>query len=309
MMRTLIACILIGIAMAFVSGCGERSETRPEGPLRVVVTLPPLKGLVEPLLPEGSEVKVLLPPGANHHGWQPTPSDVASLSRADIVVYIGRGLEPIVVRHLNRHKSPWRRDVAFADLLGIELGHHHHHDHDHHEHCDHGDEDPHLWLDPVLVKQFVEKLGPIVLEAARDAGYEFDAGAANALAMRIDGIDAEYRDRLAPLQGAVIVTHHNAWSRLTDRYGLEVAEVLRPVDTAEPSAGDLERAARAVREAGVRGVFLEPQYGGRDAGVIRRVAGEAGVSVGVLDPHGDGDWFAMMRRNLDELVRTLGGST
>ncbi len=308
-MRTFLACMLIGIASAFVVGCGERSETRPEGPLRVVVTLPPLKGLVEPLLPEGSEVKVLLPPGANHHGWQPTPSDVASLSRADMVIYIGRGLEPIIVRHLNRHKTPWRRDVAFADLLGIELGHHHHHDHDHHDECDHGDEDPHLWLDPVLVKQFVEKLAPIVHEVALEAGRDADAAAAAPILARIDALDNAYRERLSPVKGAVIVTHHNAWSRLTDRYGLEVAEVLRPVDTAEPSAGDMERAARAVREAGVRGVFLEPQYSGRDAGVIRRVAGEAGVSVGVLDPHGTGDWFAMMLANLDELVRTLGGST
>lgn len=306
-MRWIFACMLIALGLA--SGCGERSDTRPEGPLRVVVTLPPLKGLVEPMIPPGSEVKVLLPAGANHHGWQPTPSDVASLSRADLVVYIGRGLEPIVVRHLNRHSTPWRRDVAFADLLGIELGHHHHDDHDHHDECDHGDEDPHLWLDPVLVSDFVTKLAPIIAEVVAAAGLEGDAGAAERLAVQIESVEREYRAALEPHRGSVIVTHHNAWSRLTDRYGLEVAQVLRPVDTAEPSAGDMDRAARAIREAGVKGVFLEPQYGGRDAGVIRRVAGEAGVPVGVLDPHGDGDWMAMMRANLDQLVRTLGGST
>ena len=59
----------------------------------------------------------------------------------------------------------------------------------------------------------------------------------------------------------------------------------------------------AIKKEGVKVVFVEPQY---DRTAAQRIAEAAGVRVAVLDPLGDGDWFKMMRGNLEALVKALG---
>jgi len=98
------------------------------------------------------------------------------------------------------------------------------------------------------------------------------------------------------------VTHHAAFARVADRYGLEVSAVLRPIETIEPSPADIAGAKRAIDESGVGAIFIEPQFGGGEA---ERLAESAGVELVVLDPLGGGDWFTLMSKNLDALIEGL----
>src|SRR6185295_361805 len=84
-------------------------------PLDVVVTLAPLRGLVEPRLPEGSKIAVLMPPGRSEHGYEFTANDIAQLGRADLVVLVGLGLEPQVESFLRKQPSSNRRVVDLGE--------------------------------------------------------------------------------------------------------------------------------------------------------------------------------------------------
>ncbi len=117
-----------------------------------------------------------------------------------------------------------------------------------------------------------------------------------------DQIHREHADALAPLKGRAIVTHHNAWAYLCARYHLTVAAVIRPIDTVEPTPGDVMLAVKAIRQHDARAVFVEPQFPG---GVAQRIANTARVRLETLDPLGDGDWPATMRSNLAALLRGL----
>lgn len=310
-----------------VSAAGLRVEAEP-APLRVIVTIPPLKGLVEPLLPKGSTVKVLMPPGRSEHNYEFTPADLAEVGRADVMVYVGLGLEPQVERFLSDHKSATRVDVCFADAAGVDAdgecvhqdeghkhaddeksAHKHEDDHDDHSHDhdghNHGPVDPHVWLDPVLVKKAVPGLGAAVEKAMKQRGLataeakETLAKAGEALAAQIGEIDEAYRTKLGPLKGSKIVTHHAAFGRLAERYGLVIAEVIRAIENGEPTPGRIAAIVKAIQAEQVRVIFVEPQF---NAAAAERIALAANVRVGVLDPLGDGDWFAMMRGNLEALV-------
>lgn len=295
------------LSLALAAGCGSRAEApREAGPVRVVVSVPPLAGLVESLLPEGAEVRVLVPPGGSPHGYAPTPSDVAAVGRADLVVLIGMGIEsglPASVRD-------GARVVSMAGVLGMDAddGHDHAHDHDH-DHGAHDGADPHLWLDPSLVEEFLPALAERVIAAMERAGA--DAAATGAVAGRLAGlladvreVDAAYRERLAAHQGAVVITQHAAWSRLTDRYGLVVASEIQVAEQTGPSAGRMAEIVRTAEALGVRAVLTEPQM---NAAVAERLAERLGVPLGSLDPLGTGDWAGMMHANLDALVWALGG--
>ncbi len=290
--------LVFALSLVVLTGCDGKKGRAP-GPIRAVVTIAPLAGLVKPLLPASAEVKILMAPGRSEHGEEFTADDLATLAKADVVVLVGMMLEPKVEAFLKDHPDPARQVVNFADTVGIEGLAACDHDHaagDHHHH--HDAEDPHLWLDPNLVAKVVPAIRTAVAAATKSTPdwNESKIAAAEAdLLAEIKRVDDEYKAALAPHAGKGIVTHHAAWGRLADRYGLEVAEVLRPVESVEPDAAHTAAIIAAVKASGTGVIFVEPAYDRRSA---ERVAQAAGARLVTIDPLGTGDWDAMMRANL-----------
>ncbi|MBL0927505.1 MAG: zinc ABC transporter substrate-binding protein, partial [Phycisphaerales bacterium] len=117
-----------------------------------------------------------------------------------------------------------------------------------------------------------------------------------------EAIDAEYRAALDRAARRAIVVQHNAWQRVADRYGLQIAAVIQPDHAVEPTPSDLRRAADAVRERRLTAVFADAQASPRAAEAVARASG---ARVLTLDAIGDGDWPGLMRRNLAALVEGL----
>jgi zinc transport system substrate-binding protein len=286
-----------------------------------VVSIPPLKGLVEPLLPPGSTVDVLIPPGVSEHGYEIPPSGIARLARAGLVVYVGLGLEPAVERFLREHPSPARRMVRFAEAAGVDGGEACDHDHGDgdaggaHDHVHRHGADPHLWLDPLMALRLVDAVaeslhgGPLPTPGPGAGAGGADGGAADRLRERRDRlkerieaeVHAAYQDALGRAPRRTIIVAHDAYGWLAKRYGLEVVAI-SGLNATEPTPAAVAEAARAVRERGVRAVFVEPQM---SQSAARRIAEATGARVLTLDPLGRGDWFALMQANLDALKAAL----
>ena len=151
MLRRLV--LIAGIIAAAIAvmlvwhGC-SRPPVRAAGPIRVVVTVPPLAGLIKPMLPADANVTVLISPGRSEHGYEFTARDIAAMAQADMVFYVGLGLETQVEAYLRDHRSKTRRDISFAQAIGIGAATETHddHAHEHEEEHVHAGPDPHLWL-------------------------------------------------------------------------------------------------------------------------------------------------------------------
>lgn len=312
--------VLFMVMPSFAASPPGGAPQRRDGPMRIVVSIPPLLWAVKHLAPADASITLLVPPGASEHGAELTPSQAAAIHSADVVVMVGLGLEPRVKSILDAGGPAWRQVVTFDGLPGVirdeaSAGHDHDHAHAPGEPCDHGAIDPHAWLDPEVMGAFVERVSAALnaepLRGALPASAAPDPGAVRAAAERLRAecraIDDEYRRTLAAAPARTIVTHHNAFEYVARRYGLRVAAVIRPLAGVEPTPGEVDRALRAVREGGLRAVFVEPQF---PAGAAERIARAAGprVKTITLDPLGDGDWPTMMRKNLAGLAEGLGGS-
>lgn len=303
------------LAASLVAHAEEPSTPAPSGiRVKAVVSIPPLKGLVAPLLPEGSEVVVLCPPGRSEHGFELTPGMVAALGEADLVVLVGMGLEPQVERAVGAGapSAPGRRVVRFAAAVGIHSESHEGHTHAPGEAHDHGGADPHLWLDPVLAGKLAAALSDELLDMFRERGgltaqqtAEFKMRRSS-LFKKVQAVEAEYAVALEPYKGASIVTHHNAFGRLASRFGLVVAATIRATESGEPTPGSIAEVVRLVKERKIGAIFDEPQS---DPAIVRRIAQTAGVRALTLDPLGDGDWAGLMRTNLQALVDGLASAT
>lgn len=285
---------------ALVASCSQREPERAAGPLRVVVSVPPLVGIVQALVPD-AEIRALIKPGTSPHGHEGTPADLAAVGRADLVVLVGLGLEGGLPAGALKRARVFR----MADALGIEgVDDHHGHDHGHeHSHAI----DPHLWLDPLLVERMIPEIteelrARLAQVAGSDRTLESLEANAAALTARVRAVHGAYEEGLDRFAGASLITHHNAWSRITDRYGLEVAGVIQIADGVEPSAAHVAKLLAVVSGRDVRLIVTEPQL---NKEIAERIAGETDIPVVTLDPLGTGDWESMMLGNLDSLIRGL----
>lgn len=299
-----------------------RSATQTPAPtetsqsLNVVVTVPPLKSLVESLVPKGSNVTMLMRPGRSEHGYEFTAEDVARLAKADMVVLVGLGLEPRVEQALKRSKNDKQVVINWGELESLKQadGHHHDHDHEHeHEHDhdhdhdhDHGTVDQHLWLDPQLVEKFVNKVSDAIKKAkpewSPEAMKQIDEAKDKAIE-EVRAIDEEYRRTLEPFKGNPIICHHDAYSRLAARYDLKLVAAIKSSGGGEPTPKDIGNVVKAIQQSKAKAIFIEPQF---DPTFAKNIAKQANVNVAQLDPLGDGDWAAMMRKNLQSLKDNLG---
>ncbi|MEK6703028.1 MAG: metal ABC transporter substrate-binding protein [Planctomycetota bacterium] len=320
--------VLLAVLLSvLVAPACSKKAAKPGGPLRVVVTIAPLAGLVTPMLPQGgggATLKILMTPGRSEHGYEFTPQDLVTLGEADVIVLVGLGLEPKVEQFLRDHPSASRQVVDCGKSLGLvepaDAEHMREHDepakpqpqpkakpHDHdddHDH-DHHAIDPHVWLDPILVSQLVPAIRSALQTAMVARGHDLSAAfdaAQDTLLADVLAVDDEYRKALTPFKGRAIVTHHSAWERLAERYDLRVVEVLRPVESSEPDPSKVAAIVEAVKKERVPAIFVEPQF---DRGSAQRIAQAAGLKVVVVDPLGTGDWFKMMRSNLAAFVEAF----
>jgi zinc transport system substrate-binding protein len=125
------------------------------------------------------------------------------------------------------------------------------------------------------------------------------------LRSKLADLDASFRSGLASCASTDLVTSHNAFGYLAERYGLHQIGIAGLNADAEPSPGDLAAVTRFVRDRHVSTIYYETLA---SPDVAEAVAREAGVRTAVLDPiegvtdasAGD-DYLTIMRANLASL--------
>jgi ABC-type Zn uptake system ZnuABC Zn-binding protein ZnuA len=275
----------------------ERGATETGRPL-VVASIFPVGDLARRIAGEDVQVEVLLPARASPSTFEPTARQMALFSGATAYLFVGGGMD----RWAERLVQPGDVVVRLIEGMTLLQG-------DEHE-GDPGTGNPHVWLDPVLVR---DELLPRIEAVLNDAAPEHAAGIAErraALADSLTALDAEIRAALAAAPTHAFVSTHSAWVYYARRYGLDEIGAIYASPGREPSSRHLAQLVDGARAAGVRAVFIEPQLG--EAGA-RTVASELGVGVHLLDPQGGEDqpgrdsYASLLRFNTAAMVEALGG--
>ena len=131
----------------------------------------------------------------------------------------------------------------------------------------------------------------------------------------LDALDAELAATFASLTNKKLVTNHDAFGYLVDRYGLDfVGSIIPSFDTsAELSGADLQDLVAKIKAAGVKAVFSESSLPAKTAKTIadeagvQVVAGEGALYGDGLGPSGSdgGTYLTMMRHNATTIATNL----
>ncbi|HSR10500.1 MAG TPA: zinc ABC transporter substrate-binding protein, partial [Thermodesulfobacteriota bacterium] len=237
----------------------------------------------------------------------PKPGDLARISRADLFIYLGAGMEPWVPRFLKAAQSGLKAVEASRDLPLFENKE----NHGRHSQGEKHDADPHVWLDFSLSMRIVDAIGAAMAEKAPDLAPRFRAGADD-YKSRLEILDRQFREGLSSCRRRQIVLGgHSAFSYLARRYGLEQVALYGINPNAEPTPRKLAEVIRAAKARNVRCIFFEELVNPKLADVL---AAEAGVETLVLN---DGanitrekrdqkiSFIRLMEQNLSQLRRGL----
>jgi zinc transport system substrate-binding protein len=288
---TLTAALALTLAAPLLAAC-TGSGRAADGKPGIVASFYPLQYVTQRIAGDRATVTSLTPPGAEPHDLELTPRNVASVADADLVVYL-HGFQPAVDDAVKNEAADAGQDVTPAADLDRTLTE------------DGGTgADPHFWLDPVrlsavatLIEQRLEKVDP--------AGAATFRSNLTAVTRDLTALDGEMRAGLATCANTNLVTSHEAFGYLAERYRMKQVGISGLIPEAEPDPATLARVADFVRANGVRTIYYETLV---SPAIAKTVAGATGARTAVLDPiegltpQSEGsDYLAVMRSNLAHL--------
>jgi zinc transport system substrate-binding protein len=269
--------------MLTASSCGENASGKG-GKTSVVAAFYPIAFAAAEIGGSRVDVANLTPPGVEPHDLEAKPSDVQKLESADLVLLMGHRFQPQLESAADKNHNV----VLLLDTSGLRRQ----------------DDDPHVWLDPNRFELIAERIGAALHQPKRTATFVAE----------LHRLDGEYRAGLAHCARKEIVTSHEAFAYLAQRYGLEQIGITGVSPEAEPTPQALQHVIDVVRRTHATTVFFETLLSPRIADTVAR---ETHTKTAVLDPiegltpseadRGE-NYFTLMRQNLRNLRTALGCS-
>ncbi len=292
--------------------------------LQVVTTFLPITQFTKAVAGERAQVTQLLPTNVGPHDYQAKPEDAQKLSQADVLVQNGLEMEEFLedlVKNANNanlkviDSSQGVKTIAAEAIAG------HDHDHEHEAEAEekqaeagheHGEFNPHIWLDPKRAIQQVENIRDGLI-AADPSGKETYTANAAAFIKQLQDLDAETAKMLQPYTGKTFVAFHDFAPYFAQSYNLK-ASFLVDVPEENPSPQDVKRITDEVKESNLKTILTEPQAG---ESAFSALAKDLNVKISTFNPLETGSsealqpeyYLTVMRQNAKSLVTAFGGST
>ena len=267
--------------------------------IKVVTSIKPIHSLVSYIM-EGVGSPDLIVDGYNSpHGFSLKPSHAKMLQEADIVIYVGEGVEEFLEKPLESIAS----NAVKFELLGqsgikklkfrernIFEGHDDHghdkkakkEDHDDHGHDDHGHGqfDPHIWLDPMNAKIIVKKVTNQLSKLDKDNSSTYKSNSKKVL-KEIDNLIKQVKSDIN--KNAKVVVFHDAYQYFEKRFDVNIIGALTVNTDVLPGAEQLAEIREVIEHEKVTCVLSEPQF---NPDIVKTIANDTNINMGVLDPLG-----------------------
>ena len=292
--------------------------TSANADIKVVASIKPIHSLASYLMDGIAKPNLIVDGYASPHGFALKPSHAKMLQNADIVFWVGKDLENFLEKPLSsiakkaekiellevkglvklkfrernifddhedhddhgHKKKDDHDDHDHDDHAKKEDGHDDHDDHDGHEGHNHGEFDPHIWLDPINAKVILFEMSKHLIE--NDPSNE-TAYRAN-LSKAYKEIDKLTKDVTAELnESTASIVFHDAYQYFEKRFNVNILGAFTVNTDVMPGAEQLKEIREVIEHDKVACVFSEPQF---NPDIIKAVAKDMNIKTGIVDPLG-----------------------
>jgi zinc transport system substrate-binding protein len=312
------------IATLLLASAAMIASTNAMAAPNVVVSIKPIHSLVAAIMQGVAEPELIVDGGASPHTYSLKPSNARAIENADVVFWVGDGLEKFLEKPLHSLADK-ATVVELDDAKGIEKlsfregGPFEAHDHDEHEGHDHtekagdkhshegehkhehdhdeGEYDMHLWLDPANAKAMAVEIEKTLMTAdpANAKAYQDNT---KKLVDNLDALDKEITETVAPIKDKPFVVFHDAYQYFEHRYGVKTVGSITVSPESIPGADRIKQIHAKVKELNATCVFAEPQF---EPKLVNVVIEGTNAKSGTLDPEaatleaGPDLYFKLMR--------------
>lgn len=270
--------------------------------MNVVVSILPQKTFVEAVGGDRVNVSLMVQPGNSPHTYEPKPSQMKDIAKADIYFAIGVEFEKVWLEKF------WdlNKNMKIADLSkGItkremEVHHHLEDSHEAHEHEHdkaHHSLDPHIWTSPKNVYVIATNIYR-VLSKENPENEPYYRKNLERFKAKVEATDKKIKEMLSDTpQGTHFMVFHPAWGYFATAYGLKQLPV--EVEGKEPKPKELLHLLEEAKENKVKAIFTQPEFSDTTAKLLSEELNIKVVKTSPLAP----DWS----ENLINLANAIAG--
>ena len=252
----------------------NQSENTDQNKPVIFVSVNPQAYFVERICGDLVDVRVMVGPGQSPATYEPTPKQMVSLSEAEIYFSIGVPFETAWMDKI-KQLNP---DLKIIDTRnGIELRNIETH-HDNHENHNDNSKDPHIWLDPELVKIQAQTMKSALSDLFPDNQDEITENL-DLFLNDLESLTNEIKQKLENLTSRKFLVFHPSWGYFADRFELEQIPI--EIEGKEPSARELGEIFNLAKKENLKVIFIQEQFSTKSA---ESIASSIGAKVVSIDP-------------------------
>ncbi|MBC1226802.1 metal ABC transporter solute-binding protein, Zn/Mn family [Listeria booriae] len=303
------------VAAVFLAGCGDNSDAQKKDndKLTVYTTVYPLQYLASQIGGTYVDAHSVYPAGSDAHSFDPTQKDMMNIADSDLFFYIGLGMEGFVDKAKQSLKNENVKFVVTTDNLHLPTMSHEEEDHEHEEDedgHDHGDINPHVWLDPnymitmaATVRDNLSKELPAQKETF-NKNYE-------KVVSQLKTLNTDYKTMADTAKHKDFVTAHAAYGYWEKEYGLKQIPIAGISTSDEPSQKKLTTIVNMIKSEKIPYILLEQNTNSKIADVIQKETDTKTLKLHNLetltqkDIDAKRDYMSIMKDNLAALKTAL----
>jgi zinc transport system substrate-binding protein len=302
-LRSALLCLPFAIPLFAIPALAE---------VKVVASIKPVHSLVAAVMQGVGEPSLIVGGAGSPHNFSLKPSQAAELQDADLVFWMGEGLEAFLDKPLRTLgagaktveliETPGLHTLKFREGGAFEA-------HDDEEDEAHDEIDMHVWLDPVNAKVLAKAIEEALAAADPDNAATYRANA-TALDAKLDALVTDISGELETVRDKRFVVFHDGYHYFENRFGVTAAGSLTVTPDVMPGAERVAEIQGTIARLGVTCVFSEPQFEPR---LIAIVTEGTGARLGELDPlgaslgPGPGLYFELLRAMAASIRTCLSG--
>ncbi len=315
--RLKIASVAILAVAVLYMGVTNRQPTLISTELKTVSSFYPITYMAEQIGGDKVTVNSLITPGSEVHSWQPSISDITSAEDADLIIYLGAGLdhwmEEDVLDTIETSGKTILEASEGIELAEIHADHEEEHEEEAHEEEEHGHDegDPHLWVSPHTAIMIAENIADALIEAdpANQESYRENWAE---FKTKLEALDNSYASILAPVSGNTFFVTHSAYGYIAEHYGLEQHGLIGVSADEQPSTSQVIEIVEEMIEDESYTIYVDPLYSEDYAQTLKtELETRTGEEVQILrlylmtGPMDDLDYLDQLQENLDNLAQGM----
>lgn len=252
----------------------------------VSVSVPPQKYFVEKIAANTLDINVIIPAGVDEHNFDFKPATMQRLEKSDIYFTIGLEFERVFADKFQSNFANLQVIDTGKDLRNLATSHTHskddhdehhdhagHDDHDHDEHAHgkdkhhahkhsnshetHSEKDPHIWLDPILVKIQASTIAKALIAKYPQNKALYEANLARFQA-ELDALNAEISALFEKSKNKKFIIYHPSLAYFAARYHL--VQIPVEIEGKEPKTKDLQRLMSVAKKENIKTIFVQKGF-------------------------------------------------